>query len=69
MFFKCQSLSKLADIFLSNEEFLFKQIDTFREMCIRDRPLLEVGADVLVAGSFVFRSPDPLKTIRELKEL
>jgi len=31
MFFKCQSLSKLADIFLSNEEFLFKQIDTFRE--------------------------------------
>ena len=27
----CQSLSKLADIFLSNEEFLFKQIDTFRE--------------------------------------
>ena len=31
MFLKCQSLSKLADIFLSNEEFLFKQIDTFRE--------------------------------------
>ena len=31
MFFKCQSLSKLADIFLPNEEFLFKQIDTFRE--------------------------------------
>ena len=29
--FKCQSLSKLADIFLPNEEFLFKQIDTFRE--------------------------------------
>ena len=33
------------------------------------KPLLEVGADVLVAGSFVFRSPNPLKTIRELKEL
>ena len=33
------------------------------------KPLLEVGADVLVAGSFVFRSPDPLKTIRELKDL
>lgn len=33
------------------------------------KPLLQVGADVLVAGSFVFRSPDPLKTIRELKEL
>ena len=24
MFFKCQSLSKLADIFLSNEEFTFQ---------------------------------------------
>lgn len=31
--------------------------------------LVDAGADVLVAGSFVFRSPDPLKTIRELKEL
>ena len=33
------------------------------------RQLVEAGADALVAGSFVFRSPDPLKTIRELKEL
>lgn len=31
--------------------------------------LLEAGADVLVAGSFVFKSDDPLRTIRELKEL
>ncbi|RHJ84398.1 ribulose-phosphate 3-epimerase [Parabacteroides sp. AM08-6] len=31
--------------------------------------LLDAGADVLVAGSFVFRSPNPLKTIRELKDL
>lgn len=31
--------------------------------------LLDAGADVLVAGSFVFGSPDPLKTIRELKAL
>lgn len=31
--------------------------------------LVDAGADVLVAGSFVFRSPDPLRTIRELKEL
>jgi len=33
------------------------------------RQLVEAGADALVAGSFVFRSPDPLKTIRELKDL
>ncbi|WP_455628405.1 ribulose-phosphate 3-epimerase [Parabacteroides chinchillae] len=31
--------------------------------------LLDAGADVLVAGSFVFKSPDPLQTIRDLKEL
>lgn len=31
--------------------------------------LIEAGADVLVAGSFVFKSPDPLQTIRELKDL
>lgn len=32
-------------------------------------PLLEAGADVLVAGNFVFSSPDPLETIRNLKSL
>lgn len=31
--------------------------------------LIEAGADVLVAGSFVFNSPDPEKVIREIKAL
>ncbi len=31
--------------------------------------LVEAGADVLVAGSFVFQSPDPMQTIKELKDL
>lgn len=31
--------------------------------------LLEAGADVLVAGSFVFNSSDPLQTIKDLKAL
>ena len=31
--------------------------------------LLDAGADVLVAGSFVFASEDPVKTIHELKSL
>ena len=31
------------------------------------RPLLDAGADVLVAGNFVFNSTDPLKVISELK--
>ncbi len=33
------------------------------------RRLVEAGADVLVAGNFVFKSPDPVRTIRELKAL
>ena len=32
-------------------------------------PLLNAGADVLVAGSFVFKSEDPLKTISDLKKV
>ena len=33
------------------------------------KQLLAAGADVLVAGSFVFKSDNPLKTINKLKEL
>ncbi|MEO1451933.1 MAG: ribulose-phosphate 3-epimerase [Bacteroidota bacterium] len=33
------------------------------------RQLLDAGADVLIAGSFVFGSADPLQTIRDLKAL
>ena len=29
--------------------------------------LVDAGADILVAGSFVFKSTDPIKTIKELK--
>ncbi len=31
--------------------------------------LAQTGADVLVAGSFVFKSSDPTKTIKDLKSL
>lgn len=31
--------------------------------------LIEAGADVLVAGSFVFKAEDPTQTIKKLKEL
>ncbi|MGS2740601.1 ribulose-phosphate 3-epimerase [Sinomicrobium sp. M5D2P17] len=33
------------------------------------KQLIDAGADVLVAGSFVFKSETPLQTIKELKEL
>ena len=32
------------------------------------RKLIDCGADVLVAGSFIFNSQDPEKTILELKK-
>ncbi len=31
--------------------------------------LIDTGADVLVAGNFVFKSADPIRTIRDLKDL
>lgn len=33
------------------------------------KKLKEAGADVLVAGNFVFSSPDPIRTIHQLKNL
>jgi ribulose-phosphate 3-epimerase len=33
------------------------------------RKLVDCGADVLVAGSFVFKSENPTKTIAELKKI
>ncbi|MCM4168604.1 Ribulose-phosphate 3-epimerase [Arenibacter antarcticus] len=33
------------------------------------KQLIDAGADVLVAGSFIFSSENPAKTIKELKEL
>ncbi|HLT50852.1 MAG TPA: ribulose-phosphate 3-epimerase [Arenibacter sp.] len=33
------------------------------------KQLIDAGADVLVAGSFIFKGSDPAKTIRELKKL
>ena len=33
------------------------------------KQLMEAGADVLVAGSFVFKAPDRVEVIRQLKQL
>jgi ribulose-phosphate 3-epimerase len=33
------------------------------------KSLTDAGADILVAGSFVFKSPNPTQTIKDLKEL
>jgi ribulose-phosphate 3-epimerase len=33
------------------------------------KPLLEAGAHVLVAGNFVFSSPNPREVIQQLKSI
>ena len=33
------------------------------------KKLLNAGADVLVAGSFIFRSENPIQTISDLKSI
>ena len=33
------------------------------------KELTDAGVDILVAGSFIFKSDDPLKTIKDLKQL
>ena len=36
---------------------------------INAKQLVDAGADVLVAGSYVFKSKDPIETIRDLKQI
>ena len=36
---------------------------------INAKALVDAGADILVAGSFIFKSDDPITTIQELKEI
>lgn len=65
------SVTKTARL---KEMILSKGLDTLIEVdggvnMETGKRLLEAGADVLVAGNFVFKSPDPIKTIKELKEL
>lgn len=56
------------------EMILRKGLDTLVEVdgginMETGKRLVEAGADVLVAGNFVFKSPDPVQTIKQLKNL
>ena len=69
--------------FIENTYKKVKQLSQLRETCgasfhieidggvnsENSRKLLDAGADVLVAGSFVFTSDDPTKTIADLKAI
>lgn len=63
------SVTKTARL---KEMILRKGLDTLIELdggvnLDTGKRLVDAGADVLVAGNFVFRSPDPIQTIKELK--
>ncbi|WPR76659.1 ribulose-phosphate 3-epimerase [Algoriphagus sp. NG3] len=59
-------ISRLKDLILAKGASTKIEIDG--GVTLQNAPqLLAAGADVLVAGSFVFNSQDPLDTIRELK--
>jgi ribulose-phosphate 3-epimerase len=63
-----KKVSRLKDMILQNNADCLIEVDggvNFET----GKMLLEAGTDVLVAGSFVFGSDDPLKTISELKHL
>lgn len=61
-------VSKLKDLILSNNATALIEIDGGVNLTNAPK-LLHAGADVLVAGNFVFGSADPLQTIIELKNL
>lgn len=62
---KCKELRTLIDSTQSKAE-----IEIDGGVNLRTGKLLtEAGADILVAGSFVFNAEDPMSVIRELKEL
>ena len=62
-----EKTSKLKELILKKNSQCLIEIDggVNTENCKR---LVECGADVLVAGSVVFASPDPLATIAQLKQ-
>ncbi|MBN3581854.1 ribulose-phosphate 3-epimerase [Algoriphagus aestuarii] len=61
-------ISRLKDLILSKGATTKIEIDG--GVNIQNAPkLVTAGADVLVAGSFVFNSPDPVATISELKSI
>ena len=63
-----EKTARLKEMILSKG--LYTQIEVDGGVNLQTaRRLLDAGADILVAGSFVFHASDPLQTIRELKNL
>ncbi|HET8838262.1 MAG TPA: ribulose-phosphate 3-epimerase [Flavobacteriaceae bacterium] len=63
-----KKIRQLKEIILDNEALTQIEIDGG----VTDenaKQLVEAGADVLVAGSFIFKSSNPMETIKELREI
>ncbi|MCS5489644.1 ribulose-phosphate 3-epimerase [Algoriphagus limi] len=61
-------ISRLKDLILSKNAKTLIEVDG--GVNLENAPRLkEVGADILVAGSFVFNSVDPIQTIADLKAI
>ena len=55
---------------MANEQKLSTHIEIDGGVNIDNaRKLIDAGADVLVAGSFIFKSQDPTQTISDLKSI
>lgn len=61
-----KKVRQLKEIIAENEAHTLIEIDGGVN-AHNAKALMEAGADILVAGSFVFKSVDPLATIQELK--
>ncbi|MFT3739297.1 MAG: ribulose-phosphate 3-epimerase [Breznakibacter sp.] len=61
-------IARLKELILRKNSSAFIEVDGGVDG--RTAPsLIKAGADVLVSGSYVFNSSDPMKTIKELKEV
>lgn len=61
-----QKVRRLRELILQTGSHALIEVDGGVQAETAPR-LVEAGADVLVSGSYIFKSPDPLKTIEELK--
>jgi ribulose-phosphate 3-epimerase len=63
-----KKVAELKEMILNNNANTLIEIDGGVNLETGKR-LLDAGADVLVSGNFIFKSPDPLQIIQDLKSL